>query len=731
MVLGLSVVVAPTGRPLDMKLTCIALVLCACAWLAAGDVAHVKAAKAKLIGRIAAKVKHHKRGILSAVPPYKLGHDIPVVTHSVVKPLVVSYPPTAAVTAVKVPLTHPLISRYPVPVGHKVPVPHPHYGLKFPHHSKTVLLPKPDHHFHHHHHHVEPKPVFPIVPAEPLPATPLVPVPQPTATIAHPVPVPPPTPVIHPAPVLPAPVLPAPAVPVPVAAPVNHVHLKPVLPGPPVPLPAAPVVSPVYPIAQQIPYILRPGGAVQTSVFAQYPRYAFNYQAPFLPFAAAGGVGPVLFDRPQVPPYHLVPQGGAHNGVVFEHPQPAAPVPVEPNLLHPTQVIPQPAVHLQPGQAEVHLHQPQPDLHFHPGQPEVHYHPGQPEVHLQPGQPEVHLHQGQPEIHLQPGQQEVHLHHGQPEVHFQPGQPELHLQPVQPGFHLHPGQPGVLQSGQPELHLQPGQPEFHLQPGQAGVHYHQAQPDYHLQPGQQDVHYHSGQPELHLQPGQYDIHGQQGNTDVHVQPGQTDINYHSGQPDVHLQPQPGFNLQPGQPDLSVQPLQPNVPQFQGQPGFQIQPSQPGVHQSSVPLDHDGWNPVQPQAHDFSQGQHPEAQYPQDGHHQFTQEQGTQVFEQHAGDEQYDYQHQLQHHIQTQIEQGQYDQNYNNHQLGQEYGTPQPAQEYGQPAQDFNFAQQPSNEYGVPQAEGRSSEGEGEQQRFHNHIPLGLQPPLDRPLDHFR
>lgn len=269
------------------------VVLWTCLWVCGADVAHLRAAKVKLLGRLAGR--HHKRGVLSAVPTFKLGHDIPLVTHSVIKPVVVSYPPSASVSAVKVPLSHPLLPRYPLPVGHRVPVPHPHYGLKFPHHTKSVVLPKPDQHFHHHHHHVAPRPVFPVAPA-PVPAPPLVPVPAPTAPVALPVPAPSP-------PVLPAPIIPRPSpFPPPLSIlPPHHFHVRPLLPAAPVVSAPAPVVSPLFPVPPQIPYVIRPGNAVQTSLFATYPRFPYfpNFQIPLSQSAVSQ----------LVPHQYLLPQG--------------------------------------------------------------------------------------------------------------------------------------------------------------------------------------------------------------------------------------------------------------------------------------------------------------------------------------------------------------------------------------------------------------------------------------
>ncbi|XP_045451970.1 serine/threonine-protein kinase WNK2-like [Melitaea cinxia] len=584
----------------------ITLLFCVCVWAVTADVAHIKATKAKLLGRLASKGRHHKRGILSSIPPFKLGHDIPHVTHSVLKPLVVNYPPTAAVAAVKIPIPHP--PHFPVPVGHRVPgLPHPHYGLKFPH---TKYLAKPDHHYHHHHHHVEPRPIIPptpithIAPAPPvvptapvIPAAPISPVPRPTIATAQPVPVPLP----H--------ALPVPAPPVPILPP-NHLHLKPLLPAAAVPLARAPVLpSPILPFSQPFPYVIRPGGSVQTSVFATYPRYPLinSYQAPLFPVGpSASGIHSIsqfLVPRPQFNPYNLVQHAVGQHGVIEQH-TPNVVVEQTPTLVHPTQVVPQPGVHLHPS----------------------------PDVLPQPG------------FHLHPTEETLH----------------------QTGFHLHPTQEALPQPG------------FHLQQSP------EAQPGFHLHPTQETL----PQPDFHLHPTQ--------------------------------EPQPGFHLHTTQ---------------EPQPGFHLHPTQVGQH--TVPLDHDGWSPVAPQSHDLASSH--EGHYPQQGHH-FTQEQGTQVFEHHTGNEHYDYQHQLQHHIQQQIEQAQYEQNlHNQHQPSQEYGVPQQLDfaqnglEYAQHAQDFghNLAHL-GQEYGLPQqgAEGRNSD-DSEQQQFHNHIPLGLQPPIDRPLDPFQ
>ncbi|XP_053608506.1 uncharacterized protein LOC128674155 [Plodia interpunctella] len=360
-----------------MKLAVIAVVLCVCL-SASADVAHLKAAKSRLAAKLIGHARHHKRGILSPVPTFKLGHDIPLVTHSVVKPFVVTYPPTASVTAVKVPLVHPFAHRYPVPVGHKVPVPHPHYGLKFPH-TKQVLVQKPDHHFHHHHHHLEPKPLIPVVPADPLPPTPLVPVAQPTGTVVHPIPAPPPV-VVRPESVLPAHHIPVGPPPLQLL-PQGQVHVKPILPAATValqpatiPLPPTPVVpapAPIVPLAPQYPYVIRPGGAVQTSYFATYPRYPLlNYNSlfPLSAPVAPAPVGPLLYDQPTAPHLHFVPQAAPGAGV---HDQPAPTVHLEPTptLVHPTQPVPQPTLHLHPTQPAVHLHPAQPAIHLQPTQP--------------------------------------------------------------------------------------------------------------------------------------------------------------------------------------------------------------------------------------------------------------------------------------------------------------------------------------------------------------------------
>lgn len=173
-----------------------------------------------------------------------------------------------------------------------------------------------------------------------------------------------------------------------------------------------------------------------------------------------------------------------------------------------------------------------------------------------------------------------------------------------------------------------------------------------------------------------------------------------------------------------------------------------------------------------------------GHSFFTQEAGTQVYEQHEGVEQalHGYHDQLP----LQQEQAHYD----HHQHGHEHAAPAPAPapsaDYGQPAHEYAA---PTAEYGQPghdydqqllqhqqqldhqysqqfgqhehftqhdhqfahpdqhsydqqyaqhqqaasfegqELQGRSADEN--EQRYHNHIPLGLQPPIDRPLEHFR
>ncbi|CAK1542861.1 unnamed protein product [Leptosia nina] len=347
-----------------MRSLCTALMLCVFACGVIADVAHIKASKAKLIGHLVGKGKHNKRGILSHLPPYKLGHDIPLVTHSLVKPLVVTYPPTAAVATVKVPLTNPLVPRFPVGVGHKVPgLPHPHYALRFPH---TKYYVKPDHHFHHHHHHVEPKPVVPVAPLRPVvdaaPVAPVVPLPHPTAAIAHALP----TPVLSPQPV--------PIAPPPVVIPQSHVT--------PIPLAPALLPRPLYPLQQQ--YVFRPGGSIHASYFATYPRYPLisSYQAPIYPLHSAPAVPAVQSVQHVIqahsPPFHVLPQVVPHEGVeqnthnvIYEQ---------TPATLHPGHEVPQPAIHVHTPTQHSFSHPtftvqptliPQPTVHLEPTQPSV------------------------------------------------------------------------------------------------------------------------------------------------------------------------------------------------------------------------------------------------------------------------------------------------------------------------------------------------------------------------
>ncbi|XP_047508294.1 E3 ubiquitin-protein ligase Arkadia-like [Pieris napi] len=348
-----------------MKLFTTAVVLCIASSVVA-DVAHVKAAKAKLISHLAGNGKYHKRGILSHVPPFKLGHDIPLVTHSVVKPLVVNYPPTATIASVKVPLTNP--QRYPVGVGHKVTgLPHPHYALRFPH---TKYYVKPDHHFHHHHHHVEPKPVVPVVPAPVAPVGPIVH----TAPVAHP---------------LPAAVLPAP--PAPIASPplVFPQTLKPLLSAASIPLTPGVLPRQVFPLQQQ--YVIRPGAAVQSSYFATYPRYPLinSYQAPLFPVPAISAINdiPAIPTAPSVhqviqshnPHFHLVPQAYPQESPIEQH-SPNVVYEQTPTLVYNSHDVPQPAVHVHPTQ-ETFLH---PTFNIQPTQSIPHS-----AVPLQPTQPSV------------------------------------------------------------------------------------------------------------------------------------------------------------------------------------------------------------------------------------------------------------------------------------------------------------------------------------------------------
>ncbi|XP_059062193.1 YLP motif-containing protein 1-like [Achroia grisella] len=599
-----------------MKIAVIALVICVCMCLAAADVVHLRA-KARLAARLAGKLKHHKRGVLSPVPPFKLGHDIPLVTHSVVKPIVVTYPPTSSVTAVKVPLAHPHSHRYPVSVGHKGN-PHSHFGQKHPH-TNTVLVPKPDHHFHHHHHHVDPKPVVPILPAPPVPATPIVPIAQPTGTIAHPIPAPSPPVLIQPGPFVPP-------QPVPIAPPPLHFlpsnHVKPILPAttipfhPPaavplrpaaIPLPQAPLIPAPVPLAPQYQYVIRPGNAVQSSFFATYPRYPLlNYQNPFLPLASPiapaihPSVNQVLLQRPQVPSFHLVPQAAVGEGVLE---QPAPTVPVEPTLIHPTQAVPQPTVHLQPTQPAISID----NNGWSPVPPQAH--------------------------DITP------VHH--PEAHFP----------------------------QPEHH-------FTQEQGTQVFEHHTAS----------DQQYHD-----------YQNHLQQ-----HIQQQLEQAQY-----EQNLNHQHQLNQEYGAPQ--------NLNHEYGQPNqeYPVPTQDYSQHNQDFP----------PHNPDYSQHVQDYAQHAQD-YAQHAQEyaQHGQEYAQHA-----------QEYAQHGQDYAQHAQEYPQH--GQEYAQ----QEYAQHGQDvagneFNLAhQQLGQEYGLPQAEGRSedAEEESEAQRYHNHIPLGLQPPINRPPEHFR
>ncbi|CAH2220597.1 jg2458 [Pararge aegeria aegeria] len=462
----------------------IVIVVCACVWAAAADVAHIKGVKTRLLGRLAGK--HHKRGILSSVPPFKLGHDIPYVTHSVVKPLVVTYPPTASVAAVKIPVTGPHGPHYPVHVGHKVPgLPHPHYGLKFPHHKYAV---KPDHYYHHHHHHhVAPRPIVPFVPASThvAHAAPVLPAPPPTVAVVNAAPAPPP----HvPVPVFPTQPVPLPAPPVPILQ--HHLHLKPLLPAATVPIPPAPVVpAPLLPLSQPFPYIIRPGGAVQTSVFATYPRYPFlnSYQAPLIPFPPAAPAVPaypqVLVERPHLHPYHLVPQAAAAHGVLEQH-TPNVVVEQSPAHFHTTQLAPQPHVHLHPTQETLA----QPGFHLHPTQvvPQaIPAQPTQPSVSIEhdgwspvaPAQPhdlasshEAHYPQQTHHFTQEQGTQ-VYEHHTEDQYHdyqhqLHQIQQQLEQAQYEQSLHKQQQQPAAEYGVPQQLGQEYGQPNEYSQQGQ-------------------------------------------------------------------------------------------------------------------------------------------------------------------------------------------------------------------------------------------------------------------------
>ncbi|VVC98258.1 unnamed protein product [Leptidea sinapis] len=381
------------------------IVLACVVFAATADVAHIKAAKAKFVRHLSGANAHHQHGILSHVPPYKLGHDIPLVTHSVVKPVVVSYPPTAAVAAVKVPLSHPLVPHYPAPLGHRVHgLPHPHYALRFPH--SKYYVKQDDHFHHHHHHHVAAKPLIPVVPAPPppvvhhaAPVAPVLPVAQPTAAFAHPIPAPPPAvPVIHGPAIHPQPVHIT-------SPPISLFHqshfLKPWLSAAPAPAP------------QQ--YVIRPGAAVQTSYFAQYPRYPFlnSYQSPIYPLSLPHSV-PV---ETPVPAVHQVQFHQPH----FHVPQVVPQLPQEDSLEHHT-----PNVFLQQTPSAVHpvhsTHEvPQPTLHVHPTEESFHIHPthSQPSVHLHPTQATLPLeHDGWSPVLAQPQESHHDSHYPEQSHHF-------------------------------------------------------------------------------------------------------------------------------------------------------------------------------------------------------------------------------------------------------------------------------------------------------------------------
>ncbi|XP_045774222.1 SR-related and CTD-associated factor 4-like [Maniola jurtina] len=576
-----------------MKVSVICLALCACVWAAAADVAHIKGAKSRIISRLAGK--HHKRGILSGVPPFKLGHDIPYVTHSVVKPLVVTYPPTASVAAVKVPVSGSHFPRYPVPVGHKVPgLPHPHYALKFPHHRYAA---KPDHHFHHHHHHVAPRPLVPVVPAPPVAhAAPVIPAPSPTVAVVNAAPPPPP--------VFPA-QLPVPAPPVPVIP--DHFHLKHFLPAATAPLPPPPALpAPLLPLHQPFPYIIRPGGAVQTSFFATYPRYPLlnSYQAPLIPFAPAAPALPaptqVLLERPHLHPYHLVPQAAAAHGVVEQH-TPNVVVEQTPAHFHSTQLVPQPHVHVHPAQEAL----PQPGFHLHS------------------------------------------------------------TQAVPQGIPLHPTQPSVSVEHDGWSPVAPAQPHDLATSHEAHYPHHH----HHFTQEQGTQVY-----EHHTENEQHDYQHQLHHIQQQIEQAQYEQSLHNQQ----QQPAPEYG----------------VPQQEyGQPNEYSQQGQDfGQHQQ-----------------DFAHAQ----EFVQQGHD----------FAHHAQD----FAHNAQDYAHNAQDFAQHGQDFSQH--GQDFS--QNGQDFNQ--NNYNVAHL-GQEYGVPHqgVEGRSSEDSAEQQpQFHNHIPLGLQPPIDRPLDHFQ
>ncbi|GBP58943.1 hypothetical protein EVAR_97314_1 [Eumeta japonica] len=390
----------------------VIVLLCAGVWCSAGDGAHSRPSSAREHSR------HNKRGAFSGIPPYKLGHDIPVVTHSVLKPLVVSYPPTAVPVNVKVPL-----GKYPVGVGQRVPVPHPHYGLKFPHLTKNVFLGKPDHHFHHHHHHVTAKPAIAILPASPAPVVP-VPVPQPTVPVAQPLPAPAPPPVfLETAPVSPpSHVLPA----------TNHVHIKPVIPAI-APPPVIQTSAPYIPFAPQYPYVIRPGGAIHASVFANYPKYPLaSYSPPFVPIATPNiPLNQVFLEPAQNPHYHLVPQAVGHTLV---EPSPAI------GVHHIQQSVGVPQVN-----QAVDVHQVQSPIGVHQVHQGIDVHQVQHVVGVPHGHQTVDVHQVQPAVDF------PHVHQAG-DVNQAQGEHAHHTPVEQGGWAPIPATAPVHEPSQPQAH---------------------------------------------------------------------------------------------------------------------------------------------------------------------------------------------------------------------------------------------------------------------------------------
>lgn len=585
----------------------IVVVLCACA-LVVGDIVHLRALKARLAG------KHRKRGVLSGVPPYKLGHDIPLVTHSVVKPVVVTYPPTAAVHNVKVPLNHPLWPR-PTPAD-----PHsaPPRGFKLPHHTRTVLLPRPESHFHHHHHHIAPRPLLPVVPAPPVvPATPIVPLPQATVSITRPLPVPAPPLFVEPTPAAPPPLA---------IHPVHHAHPAPLTPL----LPAAAV-----PAAPHYSYVLRPGNAVQSSFFATYPRYPLlNYHQPLVPFAPPA-TPPLYVQRPQVPQFHL-----ASASVI---PQPVPVLGVQPT---PTVLQPAPTGVLSVG----HVHGEQPALVEHDGWAPL---PATPNPTFE----SAHGHAVQEQVahdfaHVQVAAE--HEQHAAEEHNYHEYQHQLqnHLQQIE--------------QAQYEQHVN----QHHL-----GQEY--------------------GQPDQGYAQHGHDYAQQAQDFTQHVQQAHDFIQNMQQAHDFAQHPQQDHDFAQQAHDFAHQSH--DFTQYTEQ-GHDF-----GQHAH--------------QAHNFGHNENDFAQHTQEGHN-FAQQ--AHEYEQHA---------QQAHEYAQQAQQA--------HEYAQQ------AHEYAQHAQNFGLGgQHPNAEYGPPQhLEGRSAEGAGDagnmeeagdgELRYHNHIPLGLQPPIDRPLDHFR